>query len=157
MSPRRWLAAVFPAVLTVALAACGSSNPLGGNPISGDLKTVVVGAADFPESKIIGEIYAQALEANDFTVRRQFGIGSRETYIPALRDHSIDLIENQGVPVRKLVPVDRIPDVDQVLERELLDILVIRPVEGVRVHHITLPYRFQMSRAIESGLTMGMV
>src|SRR5262249_2784391 len=41
---------------------------------------------------IIGEIYAQALEANGFTVGRQFGIGSRETYIPAVRDHSIDLI-----------------------------------------------------------------
>ncbi len=60
--------------------------------MSGDLKSVVVGSADFPESKIIGEIYAQALEANGFTVGRQFGIGSRETYIPAVRDHSIDLI-----------------------------------------------------------------
>nr|WP_272937590.1 ABC transporter substrate-binding protein [Mycolicibacterium celeriflavum] len=73
-------------------AACGSSNPLGGGEISGDLKTIAVGSADFTESKIIAEIYAQALEANDFTVRRQFGIGSRETYIPAVQDHSIDLI-----------------------------------------------------------------
>ena len=32
------------------------------------------------------------MEANGFTVARQFGIGSRETYIPAVRDHSIDLI-----------------------------------------------------------------
>jgi osmoprotectant transport system substrate-binding protein len=32
------------------------------------------------------------LEANDFTVGRQYGIGSRETYIPAVKDHSIDLI-----------------------------------------------------------------
>ena len=44
--------------------ACGSSNPLGGGSASGDLKSVVVGSADFPESKIIAEIYAQALEAN---------------------------------------------------------------------------------------------
>jgi osmoprotectant transport system substrate-binding protein len=78
----------------VALLAsgCGSSNPLGGGAASGDLKTIVVGSADFPESKILAEIYAQALEANGFTVGRQFGIGSRETYIPALQDHSIDLI-----------------------------------------------------------------
>ncbi|KUH82749.1 MULTISPECIES: ABC transporter substrate-binding protein [unclassified Mycobacterium] len=74
------------------LSACGSSNPLGGGEISGDLNTIAVGSADFTESKIIAEIYAQALEANDFTVRRQFGIGSRETYIPAVQDHSIDLI-----------------------------------------------------------------
>ena len=26
------------------------------------------------------------------TSRRQFGIGSRETYVPAVKDHSIDLI-----------------------------------------------------------------
>lgn len=78
--------------LTPALSACGSSNPLGGGKISGDLKSIIVGSADFPESKIIAEIYAQALEANGFTVGRQYGIGSRETYIPAVRDHSIDLI-----------------------------------------------------------------
>ncbi|MCB1264886.1 MAG: ABC transporter substrate-binding protein [Mycobacterium sp.] len=80
------------AVAMPVLGACGSSNPLGGGEVSGDLKTLVVGSADFPESKILAEIYAQALAANGFTVARQFGIGSRETYIPALRDHSIDLI-----------------------------------------------------------------
>lgn len=79
-------------VLSVVSAGCGSSNPLGGGSVSGDLKSIVVGSADFPESKIIAEIYAQALEANGFTVGRQFGIGSREVYIPAVRDHSIDLI-----------------------------------------------------------------
>ena len=89
---RRWHLAILAAVLALITAACGSSNPLGGGEVSGDLKSVVVGSADFPESKIIAEIYAQALEANGFTVGRQFGIGSRETYIPAVRDHSIDLI-----------------------------------------------------------------
>ncbi len=80
------------ALLTLSVAGCGSSNPLGGGEISGDLKAITVGSADFTESKIIAEIYAQALEANDFTIKRQFGIGSRETYIPAVQDHSIDLI-----------------------------------------------------------------
>ena len=84
--------AVFAAVLALITAACGSSNPLGGGSVSGDLKSVIVGSADFPESKIIAEIYAQALAANGFTVGRQFGIGSRETYIPAVKDHSIDLV-----------------------------------------------------------------
>jgi osmoprotectant transport system substrate-binding protein len=84
--------AVLAVVLVLITSACGSSNPLGGGAISGDLKSIAVGSADFPESKIIAEIYAQALEANGFTVRRQFGIGSRETYIPAVKDHSIDLI-----------------------------------------------------------------
>jgi osmoprotectant transport system substrate-binding protein len=91
-STRRSSLAILATVLALITAACGSSNPLGGGSVSGDLKSVVVGSADFPESKIIAEIYAQALEANGFTVGRQFGIGSRETYIPAVRDHSIDLI-----------------------------------------------------------------
>ena len=80
------------ALLMLLLSACGSSNPLGGGEISGDLKSIKVGSADFPESNIIAEIYAQALEANGFEISRQFGIGSRETYIPAVQDHSIDLI-----------------------------------------------------------------
>jgi osmoprotectant transport system substrate-binding protein len=91
MAKARWRSALV-IVLAVLLAGCGSSNPLGGGPASGDVKSIVVGSADFIESKIIAEIYAQALEANDFTIRRQFGIGSRETYIPAVKDHSIDLI-----------------------------------------------------------------
>ena len=80
------------AVLLFAITGCGSANPLGGGEISGDLMTITVGSADFPESKIIAEIYAQTLEANDFQISRQFGIGSRETYVPAVQDHSIDLI-----------------------------------------------------------------
>ncbi|WP_395309512.1 ABC transporter substrate-binding protein [Mycobacterium sp. AMU20-3851] len=83
---------VCTALLVLLCAGCGSSNPLGGGEISGDLRSITVGSADFTESKIIAEIYAQALEANGFTVKRQFGIGSRETYIPAVQDHSIDLI-----------------------------------------------------------------
>ncbi|MEE6168947.1 MULTISPECIES: ABC transporter substrate-binding protein [unclassified Mycolicibacterium] len=84
--------AVLLALMASVFTACGSANPLGGGQISGDLKSIVVGSADFPESKIIAEIYAQALEANGFQVGRQFGIGSRETYVPAVQDHSIDLI-----------------------------------------------------------------
>lgn len=91
MRKGRWRLAVLMAAVLLC-AACGSSNPLGGGTISGDLKSITVGSADFPESKIIAEIYAQALEANDFQIKRQYGIGSRETYIPALLDHSIDLI-----------------------------------------------------------------
>lgn len=95
-SRRRWLTTLLRfgtvAALSFPVAGCGSANPLGGGAVSADLKSIIVGSADFPESKIVGDIYARALEANGFTVVRQFGIGSRETYIPALRDHSIDLI-----------------------------------------------------------------
>src|SRR5436309_3273754 len=91
-SMRRSSLAILAALLALIATACGSSNPLGGGSASGDLKSIVVGSADFPESKIIAEIWAQALQANGFTVGKQYGIGSRETYIPAVKDHSIDLI-----------------------------------------------------------------
>ncbi|HYB39682.1 MAG TPA: ABC transporter substrate-binding protein [Mycobacterium sp.] len=79
------------ATMWLVVTACGSPYPLGG-AMCGDLKSVVVGSADFPESKIVAEIYAQALQANGFNVGKRMGIGSRETYIPALKDHSIDLV-----------------------------------------------------------------
>ncbi len=72
------------------VAGCGSSNPLGG--VATSIKSIVVGSADFPESKVVAEIYAQALQVNGFQVGRRLGIGSRESYIPALKDHSIDLV-----------------------------------------------------------------
>jgi osmoprotectant transport system substrate-binding protein len=87
---RGYRAAAWLASVCVVVAACGSSNPLGGS--SGNINSIVVGSAGFPESKIIAEIYAQALQTNGFNVGRRLGIGSREAYIPALKDHSIDLV-----------------------------------------------------------------
>jgi osmoprotectant transport system substrate-binding protein len=82
--------AVWLTTLCVAASGCGSSNPLGG--ASSGPNSIIVGSAGFPESKIVAEIYAQTLQANGFSVGRQMGIGSRETYVPALKDHSIDLV-----------------------------------------------------------------
>jgi osmoprotectant transport system substrate-binding protein len=87
---RGYRAAAWLTVVCVAVVACGSSNPLGA--ASGNMNSIVVGSAGFPESKIIAEIYAQALQTNGFNVGRRMGIGSRETYVPALKDHSIDLV-----------------------------------------------------------------
>ena len=86
--------ATVPVTVCVAtmclIAACANPDPLGNETRS--MKSIVVGSGDFPESEIVAEIYAQALEANGFDVGRRPGIGSRETYIPALKDHSIDLV-----------------------------------------------------------------
>ena len=92
--PRRALSARITAAVWLAtvclMAACSNSDPLG--PETRSMKSIVVGSADFPESEIVAEIYAQALQANGFDIGRRMGIGSRETYIPALKDHSIDLV-----------------------------------------------------------------
>ena len=131
-------------VVALVVSACGSSNPLGGGSASGDLKSVVVGSADFPESKIIAEIYAQALEANGFTVGRQFGIGSRETYIPAVQDHSIDLIpEYTGNLLQYFDPKAKVtspPDVELALFRALpgdLSMLTPSPAADVDTVAVT--------------------
>ena len=88
----------------LALTACGG----GGDPLSSGsgqtsdtaapTDTIVVGSANFTESQILAEIYAQALAAKGVTVEKRLNIGSREAYIPALQDGSIDLIpEYTGV------------------------------------------------------------
>jgi osmoprotectant transport system substrate-binding protein len=92
MLPRRpgALSAAVWLTTVCLLVACSNSDPLGAETRSP--KSIVVGSGDFPESEIIAEIYAEALQANGFDIGRRMGIGSRETYIPALKDHSIDLV-----------------------------------------------------------------
>jgi osmoprotectant transport system substrate-binding protein len=93
------------ASVALVLTACGggNNNPLssGSGPASGSAapaSTIVVGSANFTESQILAEIYAQALTAKGVTVEKRLNIGSRETYIPGLQDGSIDLIpEYSGV------------------------------------------------------------
>ncbi len=53
---------------------------------------MTVSSANFTESEIIGNLYAEALKAKGYDVATKFNIGSREAYIPALADGSIDLI-----------------------------------------------------------------
>lgn len=53
---------------------------------------VIVGSADFPESQLLGTIYAGALKAKNIPVETKLNIGSREVYIPALLDGSITII-----------------------------------------------------------------
>ncbi len=50
-----------------------------------------IGSDGFYESKLMGEIYAQVLEANGYTVERNLGLGSRDVSAPALESGQIDL------------------------------------------------------------------
>ncbi|MCQ4119805.1 ABC transporter substrate-binding protein [Rhodococcus tibetensis] len=82
-------------VAVVSLAACGaSSDPLSaeGDGSGDDENAVIVGSANFPESETVANIYTEVLRANGFDVTTKFDIGSREAYIPALKDASIDVI-----------------------------------------------------------------
>jgi len=84
-------AALVLGLSAATLAACGSSDPTAADTSAKGDK-IVVGSFAFPESEILGEIYAQGLEAKDVDVDRKFNIGPRQQTIPALQDGSINLI-----------------------------------------------------------------
>ncbi|HET8602131.1 MAG TPA: ABC transporter substrate-binding protein [Segeticoccus sp.] len=94
----------------LTLAACGggggSNSPLATSSSTGNAagggsgsasgggggQGIVVGSANFPESQLIGAIYAGALKAQGVKVSQKPNIGSREIYLAALKDGSIDLV-----------------------------------------------------------------
>lgn len=88
--------AAMAAVAAIGLTACGG----GGDPLapSGPAATpspsgkIIVGSANFTESQILAEIYAQALTAKGVQTELTPPIGSREAYYKGLQDGSIDLI-----------------------------------------------------------------
>lgn len=100
---KRVLAGVATAVAAaLTLTACGGGDPLaedsGDDSGSGSSESISIGSADFPESQLLAEIYAQTLEAKGVSVSREFDLGSREKYFTGLEDGSIDLIpEYTGV------------------------------------------------------------
>jgi osmoprotectant transport system substrate-binding protein len=82
------LAIAFLVALIVA-SACGGSG--GGSPSGAAKPNVTIGSTNFSEQLILGELYAQILEANGYTVTRKFNLGNREIVFPALTSAQIDL------------------------------------------------------------------
>jgi osmoprotectant transport system substrate-binding protein len=107
---RRTLLTLTAAAATLTLAACGGggsgpldTGPSAGAPAPGD--TIKIGSANFSESTLLATIYADALQAKGVKVDQTPPLGSRETYIPALKDGSIDLIpEYTGTLLQYLNP-----------------------------------------------------
>ncbi|SDZ83229.1 osmoprotectant transport system substrate-binding protein [Bowdeniella nasicola] len=91
---------ILPALLASALALAGCSDPNADDAKKttsptgdgGSASSIAVGSAQFPESEIIGELYAQALEDAGVQVKRSMQIGAREVYAPALENGEIDLV-----------------------------------------------------------------
>jgi osmoprotectant transport system substrate-binding protein len=86
---RRAFGATF-VVLALLLAACGDGSGEGNNVDDGP--TINVASFNFPESVILAEIYAQALEANEYPVERNLNLGSRELIFPDLESGAIGFI-----------------------------------------------------------------
>lgn len=91
---RKTLIAVV-ATAAVALTGCSSNNPTSSSATesrTADKNTVVIGTANFPESEIIGQVWKAALEKAGYKVEMKSGIGSREAYIKAIEDGSVDIV-----------------------------------------------------------------
>ena len=82
----------------LGLTACGSSeDPLASASSTGSASAsasggpIVVGGANFSESTLLAEIYAGALKAKGIDATTKPNIGSREIYLRALEDNSVQV------------------------------------------------------------------
>jgi osmoprotectant transport system substrate-binding protein len=81
----------------LGLTACGSDNdPLASETPAatasgGSGQPIVVGGANFSESTLLAEIYAGALRAKGLDATTKPNIGSREIYLRALEDNSVQV------------------------------------------------------------------
>ncbi|WFP17307.1 ABC transporter substrate-binding protein [Citricoccus muralis] len=102
---RAWHLITAGVAATALLTACGSgSDPLADDDASAsgsaeasgeasaDPEAIAIGSQAYYSNEIIAELYAQALEANGFSVDRQYQIGQREVYLPELESGEIDVI-----------------------------------------------------------------
>ena len=78
-------------VLLVALAGCSSQPRRSAQPPARS-DAVVVASFNFDESRLLAEIYAQALAHAGIPVRVELHLGPRELVRPALRQGLVDLV-----------------------------------------------------------------
>jgi len=83
-------------VLALLVGACttggGNTGSASGAASQAAKPMVIVGSADFYESALVAEIYAQALEAKGFTVQRKLNLGARTLTNAALQNGQINLM-----------------------------------------------------------------
>jgi osmoprotectant transport system substrate-binding protein len=95
---RTTYAVALVAASILGLTACGGgSDPLASDTSSassasgGSSESIVVGGANFSESTLLAEIYAGALKAKGINASTKLNIGSREVYLRALQDNSVQV------------------------------------------------------------------
>ena len=125
---RGLLALLAALVAAFALAACGSSDKSsssssssGSSSSSSDAikkdsanasKTITVGSKNFAEQYILGEIYAQALQAAGFKVKKQLDLGSEQVAYKAVKSGKISFYpEYTGTALTSFyrVKIDKVP------------------------------------------------
>jgi osmoprotectant transport system substrate-binding protein len=89
---RTKLIRAIPALLALLiLAACGNVGDSGSSEGGGGGPEITVGSKNFTEQYILGELYAQALAANGFSVEKKLDLGSEQIADKALQNGQIDM------------------------------------------------------------------
>ena len=91
MTRRRWLGLVS-GLVALLLAACGSTtgNNQGSSQPQGAALRIRIGTQEFPEARILGELWRQALAVNGYTVDLRKGVGPAEDLDKLLQQGEID-------------------------------------------------------------------
>jgi osmoprotectant transport system substrate-binding protein len=104
------------AMLALVLSACspgeGSSpsTQASGSQPAADLPEISIGSAGFPEAALVAEIYAQALEANGYTVDRHLELGERDAVRAAFDAEEINLAPDYLGGLASLLGAEVSPD-----------------------------------------------
>lgn len=77
--------------LPLSLIGCARESGTPVTSVLGD-DAITVGSFNFPESEVLAEIYALALEGRGFRVERQLDVGPRELLMPALQRGLVELV-----------------------------------------------------------------
>ena len=92
MGALRSVALLALAGLAVTLVGCGSQPQADGRDSALGDEAITVASFDFPESELLAEIYAQALQAGGFDTRLERGVGPRELVEPALAGGLVEFV-----------------------------------------------------------------
>jgi osmoprotectant transport system substrate-binding protein len=107
----RTIPIVITALGLLALAACGNVGDTGGSEEGGGGPTVTVGSKNFTEQYILGELYAQALEAKGFNVEKKLDLGASVIADKALQNGQIDMYpEYTGTSLVEILEQKEQPD-----------------------------------------------
>lgn len=90
--PSRLRLAVAALLATLLLAACGSTagKDQGSSQPQGAALRIRIGTQEFPEARILGELWRQALAINGYTVDLRKGVGPAEDLDKLLQQGEID-------------------------------------------------------------------
>jgi osmoprotectant transport system substrate-binding protein len=160
----RWRTLVVPlTVLALFAAACGEPGGDGdpdatddGDQAAQDGGTITVASFNFPESVVLGEIYAQALEDAGFDVETRLDLGTRELLLPELEGGDIDLLpEYLGSALSAGFGGEPTADAEETrellqAEYDAIGVTVLEPAPGENTNAFVVADEFAQENGLET-------